>query len=101
MVIAEMVFNVMELELFVALTYVNVIHHFIIHVKQLVVSNEKNMNFILNLFVCFCSIEPNRHFAYEGETCQVPENCIEHANCHEQKCRCDNGYTAKNGVCCM
>jgi len=46
-------------------------------------------------------IELNRGFAYQGEECREEGNCIGNTNCQANKCECKQGYTPKNGVCCM
>jgi hypothetical protein len=44
----------------------------------------------------------NRNFAYEGDKCVVPENCVENTKCENTRCQCiDNSFTTKNGLCCM
>ncbi len=40
-------------------------------------------------------------FAYVGEGCAVTKNCVENAECANNKCQCNSGYTLKNGACCM
>ena len=48
----------------------------------------------------FLSIELVRHFAYEGDECISSDNCVENAECQEEKCRCKAGFTEKNRACC-
>ncbi|CAF0909261.1 unnamed protein product [Rotaria sordida] len=48
---------------------------------------------------CKSRCEINNRSAYEGEHCEVNENCIENTICSEKRCKCIQDYTAKNGLC--
>ncbi|CAF4961111.1 unnamed protein product, partial [Rotaria sp. Silwood1] len=48
---------------------------------------------------CKSTCEINRRYAYEGENCEVNENCIDNAICSEKKCTCRPDFPARNGLC--
>ncbi|CAF3513440.1 unnamed protein product [Rotaria socialis] len=48
---------------------------------------------------CRSQCELNRNYAYEGDSCEVTENCISYAICAGKKCACTSGFTAKSGLC--
>ncbi len=49
----------------------------------------------------FFKIELVPQFAYVEDQCAVTKNCVENAECVDKKCKCNSGYTLKNGACCM
>ncbi|CAM4777103.1 unnamed protein product [Rotaria magnacalcarata] len=48
---------------------------------------------------CKSQCELNRNYAYEGDSCEVTENCIRNSICAGKKCVCMPGFTAKSGLC--
>ena len=46
------------------------------------------------------SIDINRQSVYEGEQCEVNENCVANSVCTDKRCTCNQGFTAQNGLCC-
>ncbi len=45
-------------------------------------------------------IEVKDKFVYQGGECRVNENCLNNADCTENRCQCRTDYTAMNGLCC-